>query len=139
MKTIKIVFALLVFFSFQQLTMAQTSKRVADLKKESFTVNFKVGAKNRLTQVSISSPDGKKLKSTILDQKALAGLKLAPGTTGKGTFRFSQLSGTDLGSSRIYEGVGTLMFDKVHRPDGQIIGCPPLCDDAVQLGVRIKE
>ncbi|HKK77039.1 MAG TPA: hypothetical protein VJ953_18315 [Saprospiraceae bacterium] len=139
MKTIKIVFTLLAFFSFQQITLAQSSQRVADLKKESFTVNFKVGAKNQVTQVSFKTARGKRMKSTLLDKSALTGLKLDPGTTVKGTFRFGQLSGTDLGSGRIYEGVGTLMFDKVMRPDGQIIGCPPLCDDAVQVGVRIKE
>lgn len=75
-----------------------------------------------------------------MNDRALKKLNLKPGTKVTGTFRFSQLSGTDLGSGRIvFEGMGTLTFTKVIGPDGAPVGCPPLCEESVRLGLKIKE
>lgn len=136
MKTIKIVFAFWIVCACYNLSTAQSSK---NLDQEIFMVSFTMGPNNQLTQVSFRTSKGKALRSTILDSQALADLNLPPGTSVLGAFRFNGLSGTDLGSGRVYAGSGTLAFDKVMRPDGQKAGCSPLCNSYVRLGVRLQE
>jgi hypothetical protein len=135
MKTIKFALALLAFSIVSHLATAQSSAGA----KQAFKVSLKIGPRYQLEQTSFTAYSGKRLKATILDKKALDRLKLRPGTIVQGTFRFSKLSGTDLDSSRFYEGWGNFAFDKVMKPDGQVIGCPPLCEDAVRLKVRVRE
>ena len=133
MKTIKLVLTFWVLCAGYHLSMAQS------LDQEIFVVSFTMGSNNQLTQVSFTTSKGKALSATILYSQALADLNLPRGTSVWGTFRFNGLSGTDLGSGRVYAGSGTLFFDKVMIPDGQKAGCSSLCANAVRLEVRLQE
>ena len=126
-------------FACWNLTIAQSSSGVKSANQERYKVMFKVGPKNQLNQVAFKTSKGKKLKPTFLDKRAINRLKLAPGTTVWGSFRFNRLSGTDLGSGRVFEGLGTLTFDKIIKSDGTQLGCPPFCEESVRLKMRLRE
>lgn len=140
MKTIPYVLSLMACFVISAtFSIAQPSKGTEMMKKERFTVSLKIGPRGQLSDVSFRNTKGKAFKATIFDAKALINLRLAPGTTVRGTFRYGQLSGTDLGSGRVYSGTGTLRFKQVTGPKGEKVGCPPLCENAVRLGVKLEE
>ncbi|MEM6378042.1 MAG: hypothetical protein AAF705_07510 [Bacteroidota bacterium] len=139
MKTSKFILTLLTLFACCNLTIAQSSRGGKSANQEQYKVMFKVGSKNQLNQASFKTSKGKKLKPTFLNKRELTKLNLAPGTTVWGSFRFNRLSGTDLGSGRVFEGLGTLTFDKIVKPDGTQLGCPPFCEEAVRLKMRLRE
>ena len=106
--------------------------------EERFSVEITIGPRHRVSSVSFGSSGGQSLQAAVVDQRAVVALGLKPGSSIAGSFRFSGLSGTDLGSGRVYSGRGTLTLDKVLEPGGGAAGCPPLCDDAVRLAVELR-
>jgi len=109
-----------------------------EIEQTAFSVEMTVGARHRVSAVSFESGGRHPLQARLVDQREVMALGLEKGTSILGTFRFNRLSGTDLGSGRVYSGAGTLTFDKVLTRDGGAAGCPPLCDGAVRLGVELR-
>jgi hypothetical protein len=140
MKAIRPFMVLIVLFGTCSISIAQKGLTETQLKSERFTLGFTVGKSKSIKNIDFRTSRKKKLVIAFSNDRALKSLQLKPGTKVTGTFRFSQLSGTDLGSGRImYDGNGILNFTKVMGPNGEAVGCPPLCEESVRLGLKVKE
>ena len=131
--------------------MAQTEKSF-DIKKETFKLKIKVVNATTFKVESFTSSWGQKIKAEVVNSKELANLKLKPGSTIEGSFRFWQFAsagglGTTrfssdggLGGTRIVsgQGSGTYRFSKVLDSKRKVVGCPPLCKKSIKLKLKIK-
>ena len=137
MLSIRCALALLAVIHFSGLA-AQSPESAEALMKERFTVSFEVGPRSRLQDVVFEATTGQRYDAKILNAAALGDVLSVNGAKVSGSFALNELSGTDLGSGRVYSGAGRLTFNKVMKPDGEAVGCPPLCERSVRLRVELQ-
>lgn len=137
MSSLPVLFTLLIL-SLAIPLPAKAQPSVEALLAEQFSVQFKIGPRGQATNISFESSEGEKYRARFSDQSELSIIDAETGQLLWGKFQFNKLSGTDLGSGRVYSGTGTLMFDKVHKPNGEPVGCPPLCERSIKLSVDLQ-
>jgi hypothetical protein len=136
MKTVLITATL--FLTFVISLSAQQARPGRDLTKEEFNIKLSCTKGKTCKVLSFTSAEGVAYKPKIIDAGALNELNIPARAILSGTFRFESFaSDGGLGGTRVQKGkgYGKLQLSDAVDARGVKLGCPPLCERVIDLGL----
>lgn len=119
-------------------TLSLTAQKEREMTKSKFTLELTYTRHKTFKVLSFTSAEGRSYKCELTETAALSELRLPAGAVLTGTFQFETFASEGgLGTTRVAHGKGKGKFNITGAVDakGIKLGCPPLCDRVIDLGL----
>ncbi|MEL6926331.1 MAG: hypothetical protein AAFO94_19975 [Bacteroidota bacterium] len=125
------MYKFMILFCFLFAGFSMQAQKVKDFPAE---VEFKI-KKQGSGFIILGGPSRRLKIDKITDSSGLKKLKIKNGTVLEGRFKAKSVSAGGLRGSRIIMGDYIIMIGELR---GEKVGCPPLCNETVRLGIRVN-